>query len=93
MKSFRKELSFELPTRRGFVNITRDVAAGVRESGVQEGFALVNAMHITASVLITVLTNRVCIRISTGGSKNWLRMNLCLTTNTTRRAKVMGTHI
>jgi len=52
MKSFRKELSFELPTRRGFVNITRDVAAGVRESGVQEGFALVNAMHITASVFI-----------------------------------------
>ena len=52
MKSFRKELSFELPTRRGFVNITRDVAVGVRESGVQEGFALVNAMHITASVFI-----------------------------------------
>ncbi|HXR76681.1 MAG TPA: secondary thiamine-phosphate synthase enzyme YjbQ [Bryobacteraceae bacterium] len=52
MKSFRKELWFELPTRRGFVNITRDVAACVRESRVQEGLALVNAMHITASVFI-----------------------------------------
>jgi secondary thiamine-phosphate synthase enzyme len=52
MKSFRKELWFELPDRRGFVNITRDVAACVRESGTQEGFALVNAMHITASVFI-----------------------------------------
>ncbi len=52
MKSFRKELWFELPTRRGFVNITQDVTACVRESGVKEGFVLVNAMHITASVFI-----------------------------------------
>jgi secondary thiamine-phosphate synthase enzyme len=52
MKSFRKELWFEVPTRRGFVNITAQISECVRESGVQEGLALVNAMHITASVFI-----------------------------------------
>ena len=52
MKSFRKELWFEIPTRRGFINITRQVDDCLRESGVQEGLALVNAMHITASVFI-----------------------------------------
>ena len=52
MKSHRKELTFNLPSRRGFVNITREVQDAVRESGVQEGLALVNAMHITASVFI-----------------------------------------
>ena len=52
MKSHRKELTFNLPSRRGFVNITREVQDSVRESGVQEGLALVNAMHITASVFI-----------------------------------------
>jgi len=52
MKSFRKELWFEVPSRRGFVNITRPVDDCLRESGVQEGLALVNAMHITASVFI-----------------------------------------
>ena len=52
MKSFRKELFFHLSTRRGFVNITPQVEECVRESGVREGLALVNAMHITASVFI-----------------------------------------
>ena len=52
MKSHRRELTFELPTRRGFVNITGEVENAVRESGVQEGLCLVNAMHITASVFI-----------------------------------------
>ncbi|TWT37306.1 hypothetical protein KOR34_22540 [Posidoniimonas corsicana] len=52
MKSFRKELWFNLPARMEFVNITSDVEQYVRESGVQEGMALVNAMHITASVFI-----------------------------------------
>ncbi len=52
MKSFRKELWFEVPARRGFMNITRQVDDCLRESGVQEGLALVNAMHITASVFI-----------------------------------------
>ena len=52
MKSYRKELWFNLPTRRGFVNITPQVQECLRESGIREGLALVNAMHITASVFI-----------------------------------------
>ncbi|MBM4326811.1 MAG: YjbQ family protein [Deltaproteobacteria bacterium] len=52
MKSHRKELWFNVPQRRGFVNITSDVEEAVRESGVKEGLCLVNAMHITASVFI-----------------------------------------
>ena len=52
MKSFRKELWFETPTRRAFLNITRDVEVCLRESKVTEGLVLVNAMHITASVFI-----------------------------------------
>jgi secondary thiamine-phosphate synthase enzyme len=52
MKSFRRELFFQIPTRRAFVNITGQVADCVRESGVKEGLVLVNAMHITASVFI-----------------------------------------
>jgi secondary thiamine-phosphate synthase enzyme len=52
MKSYRKELWFEVPARRGMVNITRQVEASLGESGVQEGLVLVNAMHITASVFI-----------------------------------------
>jgi len=52
MKSYRKQLFFNLPTRRGLVNITRDVEQAVRESGVREGLVLINPMHITASVFI-----------------------------------------
>ncbi len=52
MKSYRKELWFNVPARRGFVNITSQVEACLRESGIREGLALVNAMHITASVFI-----------------------------------------
>lgn len=52
MKSYRKELWFEIPSRVGFVNITPDVERCVKESGVREGIVLVNAMHITASVFI-----------------------------------------
>ncbi len=52
MKSYRKELFFNVPTRRGLVNITPQVEAAVRESGVKEGLVLVNAMNITASVFI-----------------------------------------
>ena len=52
MKSYRKELWFEIPARRGFVNITRQVEACLAESEVREGLVLVNAMHITASVFI-----------------------------------------
>jgi secondary thiamine-phosphate synthase enzyme len=52
MKSFRKELWFETPTRRAFLNITPQVQACLAESKVTEGLALINAMHITASVFI-----------------------------------------
>ena len=52
MKSYRKELWFNIPTRREFRNITRDVEECLRESGIQEGLTRVSAMHITASVFI-----------------------------------------
>ncbi|HON21398.1 MAG TPA: YjbQ family protein, partial [Bacteroidales bacterium] len=52
MKSYRKELYFNLPMRRGLVNITSMVQQAIVESGVKEGLVLVNAMHITASVFI-----------------------------------------
>lgn len=52
VKSYRKELYFNLPARRGLVNITGDVQKAITESGVQEGLVLVNAMNITASVFI-----------------------------------------
>jgi secondary thiamine-phosphate synthase enzyme len=52
MKSYRKELWFNIPSRRGFVNITPQVAICLQESGIQEGLALICPMHITASVFI-----------------------------------------
>ena len=52
MKSYKKELHFNIPTRRGLVNITRIVQQAVDESGVKEGLCLINPMHITASVII-----------------------------------------
>jgi secondary thiamine-phosphate synthase enzyme len=52
MKSFRRELWFKIPARRGFVNLTPQVSECLAESGIREGLCLVNAMHITASVFI-----------------------------------------
>ena len=52
MKSYRKELFFETPTRRAFVNITSEIEQCLAESGIREGLLLCNAMHITASVFI-----------------------------------------
>ena len=52
MKSYRKELWFNIPQRRKIVNITRDVQDAINESGIKEGLVLVNAMNITASVFI-----------------------------------------
>ena len=52
MKSFKKELFFNIPTRRGFVNITGQINQCLAESGIKEGLLLCNAMHITASVFI-----------------------------------------
>jgi secondary thiamine-phosphate synthase enzyme len=52
MKTYRKEIWFNTSNRRDFVNITSQVRQCLAESGVKEGFCLVNAMHITASVFI-----------------------------------------
>lgn len=52
MKSYREELLFNIPRRRGFVNITHHVEDALKKSEIQEGLVLVNAMHITASVFI-----------------------------------------
>ncbi len=52
MKSYRKELWYEVPTRRAFLNITGHVEKCLSESGISEGLMLVNAMHITSSVFI-----------------------------------------
>ena len=52
MKSYRKELWMEVPSRRGYVNLTSEVEQAVRASGIREGLCLVNAMHITASVFV-----------------------------------------
>jgi secondary thiamine-phosphate synthase enzyme len=52
MKSFRKELWFDVAERRAFINITPQVEECLKESGIQEGLVLCNAMHITASVFI-----------------------------------------
>jgi secondary thiamine-phosphate synthase enzyme len=52
MKSYRKELWFDIPQRMGFVHITGEVEECLRESGIREGLCLVNAMHITASVFV-----------------------------------------
>lgn len=52
MKSYRKELWFNVPGRRGFINITPQVEEALGESGIREGLVLINAMHITASVFI-----------------------------------------
>ena len=52
MKSYRKEIWFNIPSRRGFVNITPQIETSLHESGIQEGLLLVSAMHITASVFI-----------------------------------------
>ncbi|MBU9736273.1 secondary thiamine-phosphate synthase enzyme YjbQ [Lachnospiraceae bacterium ASD3451] len=52
MKSYRKELYFNIPSRRGLVNITPQVQQAIRDSGIKEGLVLINAMNITASVFI-----------------------------------------
>jgi secondary thiamine-phosphate synthase enzyme len=52
MKSYRKELTFNVPGRRAFINITPQVEAALHESGIREGLCLVNPLHITASVFI-----------------------------------------
>jgi len=70
MKSYRKELWSEVPTRRAVINITPEVNDCLRESGITEGLVLVNTMHITASVSSSTTKTSV--------SKNfWLKNCLC----------------
>ncbi|RLD73408.1 MAG: YjbQ family protein, partial [Bacteroidetes bacterium] len=52
MKTYRKELWFEISKRRAFINITPDIQDCINESRIKEGLVLINAMHITASVFI-----------------------------------------
>ena len=52
MKSYRHELAFTVPSRRGFLNITSEIEHCITDSGIRDGLCLVNAMHITASVFI-----------------------------------------
>jgi secondary thiamine-phosphate synthase enzyme len=52
MKTYRKELWFNIPTRRAFINITPEIEACLRESGIREGLLLCNSMHITSSIFI-----------------------------------------
>ena len=72
MKSYRKELWFNIPGRRAFINITPQVEAAFRESGIREGLCLVNAMHITASVFIND-DEAVCTETMTNGWSSWPR--------------------
>lgn len=86
MKSYRKELWFNVPARRAFVYITPQVEQYLRESGVAEGLALVNAMHITASVFITT-TNLGFIRTTRSGWNNWPRTSRFPSIAITERAR------
>src|SRR4051812_46631635 len=52
MKTYRKELTLNIPSRMDFVNITPDVQTALKESGIKEGLCLVNSMHISSSVFI-----------------------------------------
>ena len=69
MKSLTEHLWFEVPDRRGFINITPKIEELVHRSGVMEGLCLVNAMHITASVFINEM-NPGSITITMCGWKN-----------------------
>src|SRR5262249_12930880 len=81
MKTYRKELWFEAKQRRQFFRITPQIHECVRESGVKEGLALVNAMHITASVFIND-NESGSITTSRNGWKNWRRRSRIRNTNT-----------
>ena len=90
MKSYRKELWFETPGRRAFLNITPQVEAALEESGVREGLVLVNAMHITASVFIND-DERGLHADYEAGWKSWRRTSRSRVTATTAPARTMPT--
>jgi hypothetical protein len=69
MKTLTKELWMNVPQRRAIVSIHRNVERLVAESGVRDGLALINAMHITASVFIKIM-NQGCIATTINGSKS-----------------------
>ncbi len=90
MKSFRRELTFEIPQRRAFLNITRQVEEALQESNIGEGLVLVNAMHITASVFINDDESGLH-----ADYEKWLEklaMLRLLNTSITAPAKTMPTH-
>ena len=89
MKSFRKELVFNVPNRVEFINITNDVQEAINESGIQDGLVLVNAMHITASVFINDNESGLHNDYK-DGLKNLLRMNLFRFTSITGQVKTMA---
>ena len=72
MKSYTEHLTFNIPSRMGFVNITPRIEEIVGKSGVQEGLVLVNAMHITASVFIND-DEPGCTRTTRSGWRSWPR--------------------
>ena len=69
MKSYREELWVETKSRRAYINITPQVEAAVKKSGVKEGLVLVNAMHITASVYVNDDESGVAVLCGSGVSK------------------------
>jgi len=88
MKSYRKELWFETKNRMEFINISSQVEKCLEESEISEGFALVNAMHITASVFIMMM-KEVCITIMPNSWSGWRRTSRSRITGTTIQAKTM----
>ena len=89
MKSYRKELWFNVTKRREFINITPQVNSCLKESGVQEGIVLVNAMHITASVFINDDESGLHHDYEECW-KSWHLMNRFLNTVTTIQVRIMA---
>ena len=89
MKTFRKEIILEIPSRCGFVNITPQVEAALHESGIQEGMLLCNPMHITASVFINDDEKGLHHDYDNWLEKLALLMNPSQATATTIREKTM----
>lgn len=71
MKHLRQELWFNTSRRRDYINITRDVEQLVQDSNVEQGICLSNAMHITASVYISMMLKLASSRITMTGSNSW----------------------
>jgi hypothetical protein len=89
MKTHRNELIFNLPARRGFVNITSKVQDCVKESHVKEGLVLVNSMHISPLFSSTTM-KAACWKTGNGGSKNSHPRSLTASIATTTAARIPG---